>query len=66
MLTRKTESRHEIIIALAAYDHGWASCSIEDLAQFIIRRTAGHDDFPRYTMVELSEHLMIHRCVLSQ
>src|SRR5689334_22956969 len=36
LLTRKTQSLHNIFIVLGAYNHCWTSCLIEDIAQLII------------------------------
>jgi hypothetical protein len=59
LLTRKTESMHDIIIALATHNHGWASGLIEDIAQLIICLTSGHNHFPRDAMGEFGEDVRI-------
>jgi hypothetical protein len=60
MLTRKTESGHDIIIALGTHNHCRASRLIEDFAQFIIRWAGGHNHLPRYAIVEFGYYLRIH------
>src|SRR6266487_901742 len=67
LLTRKTQSLHNILMGLSLYNACRAPRLIEDVAQFLIGIASRHNHFSRDVLVEFSKAISRHRYnVLSQ
>src|SRR5262249_11007699 len=63
LLPRKMQRGHDILVALGARDHHWASLAIERSAQRLVRWTVGCNHLPCHVVLELGDDLLIHTWV---